>query len=182
MAMLKRRYGNRSEWKRVLKRQYAQSFIDTDEFKGYVTLLHTIEVSKPSFVNYGDKNVCIVDNGYLWLQQVPLEKKHSVTTMFDANGDIVQWYIDICFHNGIENGIPWWDDLFLDIILLPTGEVIIKDADELEDALSMGIIDKRLYDMAWKELNHIKGLISSGKFDLIKLSNSHKEILTDFLK
>ncbi|WP_240620320.1 hypothetical protein [Peribacillus acanthi] len=28
--------------------------------------------------------------------------------------------------NGIENGIPWWDDLFLDIVLLPTGEVIEK--------------------------------------------------------
>lgn len=179
--MLKRRYGNRSEWKRVLQRQYAQSFLDTDEFKGYVTLLHTIEVSKPSFVNYGEKNVCIVDDGYMWLQQFPLEKKHSVTTMFDANGEIVQWYIDICLCNGIENGIPWWDDLFLDIVLLPTGEVVEKDADELKDALSKGIIDKHLYDLAWNEFNHVKVLISSGKFDLIKLSNSHKEILFDLL-
>ncbi|WP_108670402.1 DUF402 domain-containing protein [Peribacillus acanthi] len=180
--MLKRRYGNRSEWKRVLQRQYAQSFLDTEDFKGYITLLHTIEVSKPSFVNYGEKNVCIVDDGYMWLQQFPLEKNHSVTTMFDANGDIVQWYIDICFCNGIENGIPWWYDLFLDIVLLPTGEVIEKDAEELEDALSTGIIDKRLYDMAWNEFNDIKRLLSSGDFDLIKLSNAHKESLSDLLK
>ncbi|WP_240620311.1 DUF402 domain-containing protein [Peribacillus acanthi] len=33
----------------------------------------------------------------MWLQQFPWGKNHSVTTMLDANGDIVQWYIDICF-------------------------------------------------------------------------------------
>ena len=97
--MLKRKYGDRSEWKRVLKREYAQSYVDSTVFKGYITLLHTIKVIKPLTVIYGEEKICIVDNGYMWLQQFPLDENHSVTTMFDANGEIVQWYIDICLQN-----------------------------------------------------------------------------------
>lgn len=179
--MLKRKFGDRSGWKRILKRRYAQSYLDTSEFKGYITLLNTIKVTEPLFVNYDGKKVCIVDDGYMWLQQFPLEKNHSVTTMFDANGDIVQWYVDICYKNSIENNIPWMDDLYLDIVLLPSGDVIEKDADELEVAYSKGIIDKFLYDLAWGELNNIKRLISKGNFELVNLCNQHKEILVDKL-
>jgi uncharacterized protein len=182
--MVERKFGDRSGWKRILTRKYSQSFIDTKEFKGYITLLNTVKVKKPLWVNYDDddKNICIVDDGYMWLQQFPLEKNHSVTTMFDANGGIVQWYIDICNKNSIENNVPYLDDLYLDIVLLPTGEVIVKDANELEEALLKGIIDKSLYDLAWDELNHIKNLISKDSFELIKLSKIHKEILVDKLE
>lgn len=88
--MLKRKFGDRSEWKRVIKRKYSQSYIDIKEFKGYITLLNTIKVTEPLSVSYGKKSVCIVDDDYMWLQQFPLGKNHSVTTMFDANGDLVQ--------------------------------------------------------------------------------------------
>ena len=180
--MLKKKYGDRSEWKRVLIREYSQTFIDSKEFTGYITLLHTIKVTEPLTVSYGGEKVCIVDNGYMWLQQFPLDEKHSVTTMFDANGEIVQWYIDICLQNGKENDIPWMDDLFLDIVVLPSGMVIVKDADELEDALEKGIIDKTLHDMAWNEVNKLKSLINKGKLELLNLSIQHKEKLHDTLK
>lgn len=62
--MLKRRYGNRSEWKRVTDREYVQSFIDTEIFKGYVTLLKINKVTAPLYVEYGDEKICIVDDDY----------------------------------------------------------------------------------------------------------------------
>lgn len=55
--------------KRVLGRKYAQAFLDTKEFKGYITLLHVIKVAEPLSVQ--EKNICIVDDGYTWLQQFP---------------------------------------------------------------------------------------------------------------
>lgn len=125
--------------------------------------------------------MCIVNDGYMWLQQFPLDKKHSVTTMFNENDEIVQWYIDICYKNSIENNVPWMDDLFLDIILLPSGELIEKDADELEEAYAKGVITKSLYDLAWSELNIIKEQIESEKFQLVNLSNQHKDILAALL-
>lgn len=180
--MVKRKYGNRSEWKRVLDRKYAQAFLETKEFKGHITLLHIIKVAEPLFVRYEEKNICIVDDGYIWLQQFPLEKQHSVTTMFDNNGDIVQWYIDVCLVNGVDNDIPYLDDLYLDIILLPSGEVILKDADELEEAFLNGIIDKSLYDLAWDEVNTLSKLMQNRDFDLLDLSNYHLELLVNELK
>jgi uncharacterized protein len=180
--MIKRKYGERREWNRIVQREFAQSFLKTKEFTGYITLLHTIQVSEPLSMRYGDEHVCIVDDGYMWLQQFPLEKNHSVTTMYDANGDVIQWYIDICLCNGITDDSPWMDDLFLDIVLLPSGEIMEKDADELEEALLTGVIDRSLYELAWNEVEEIKRLLNKGNFDLVKLSNSHKAMLEGILK
>src|SRR5690606_38683525 len=117
---------------------------------------------------YDGKKVCIVDDGYIWLKHFPIEENHSLTTMFDSQGNIVQGYVDICIECGIENGIPWMDDLFLDIVILPTGEIIEKDADELNEALSGGIIDEVQYNIAWKEANRLLELISNNDFDLME--------------
>jgi len=38
--MLKRKFGDRSEWPRVIERKYSQSCLDTKEFKGFVTLIN----------------------------------------------------------------------------------------------------------------------------------------------
>ncbi|MCM3270425.1 DUF402 domain-containing protein [Paenibacillus elgii] len=182
MKPLKRKYGDRSDWKRVVERRYAQSYLETESYKGHVTLLEISKVTEPLYVTYDDKNICIADDGYLWLQQFPSDKHHSVTTMFDARGKVVQWYIDICYMNGVgENNIPWMDDLYLDIIILPSGEVVQKDADELEEALRNGTIDNQLYDMAWEESARVNALVKNGEFHLLRLSEEHKDFLLNKL-
>ncbi|ART75055.1 hypothetical protein B4U37_02895 [Sutcliffiella horikoshii] len=177
--MLKRRHGDRSEWKRIFKRQYTQKFMDTDDFKGYVTLLQIHKVTEPLFVNYEEKSLCIVDDGYMWLQHFPSNEHYSLTTMFDANGEVVQWYIDITNENGVENNLPYTDDLFLDIIVLSTGEVIQKDADELEEALIRGTINQAQYQLAWAESNKINQQIENNEFNLMELAKSHLKILLE---
>lgn len=114
------------------------------------------KVTGPLFVHYNDKSVCIADDGYTWLQQFPINRRHAVTTMFDSQGKIVPWYIDICKEIGVENNIAWMDDLFLDIVILPSGEVIQIDADELEEALVKGVITS-LYMMlhGWRQSIYI---------------------------
>ncbi|WP_307847898.1 DUF402 domain-containing protein [Metabacillus bambusae] len=37
----------------------------------------------------------------------------------------------MCHRNEVEKDTPWMDDLYLDIILLPSEEVSKKDADQL---------------------------------------------------
>ncbi|UQZ76999.1 hypothetical protein C2I17_21980 [Niallia circulans] len=75
--------------------------------------------------------------------------------MFNAEGDIVQWYIDICLEIGIEKNVPWMDDLFLDIVMLPSNEIYLLDKDELENAYKENSITKHQYNLAWKEANGI---------------------------
>ncbi|MFJ7827004.1 DUF402 domain-containing protein [Psychrobacillus sp. NPDC096623] len=180
--MLKRRYGDRSDWKRISKRGYAQSYVETEEFTGYITLLNLVQVTQPLWVKYDEKSLCIVDDGYMWLQHFPTGKNYSVTTMFDANGKVVQWYIDICNEIGIEHNVPWWDDLFLDIIVLPTGEIIQQDEDELEEALINGWVDQSMYNLAWVQVNEITTSIREEDFNLLNYSAVHKELLMTLLK
>ncbi|MGD6874197.1 DUF402 domain-containing protein [Sutcliffiella horikoshii] len=104
---------------------------------------------------------------------------YSLTTMFDANGEVVQWYIDITNENGVENNLPYTDDLFLDIIVLSTGEVIQKDADELEEALIRGTINQAQYQLAWAESNKINQQIENNEFNLMELAKSHLKILLE---
>lgn len=175
---MKRKYGDRSDWKRVLEREYAQLYLETDDFKGYISLLKIAKVKEPLHVKYFDQNVCIVNDGYMWLQQFPSDKHHSVTTMFDEKGQIVQWYIDICYMNGVsEDNVPWMDDLFLDIVILPSGDVIQKDSEELDEALLNGTIDETLYNLARKEAELINSLVKEGSFTLLQLSQEHRDIL-----
>lgn len=75
--------------------------------------------------------------------------------MFNAEGDIVQWYIDICLEIEIEKNVPWMDDLFLDIVMLPSNEIYLLDKDELENAYKENSITKHQYNLAWKEANGI---------------------------
>lgn len=179
---MKRKYGDRSEWKRIVERKYSQSYMESKEFTGYITLLHLVQVSEPLWVNYGENNICIVDDGYMWLQHYPTGKNYSVTSMFDASGEIVQWYIDICYEIGIEHNVPWLDDLFLDIVVLPNGEIILLDEDELEDALENGSIDISMYNLAWDEANRITDLIKEETFELLPISQIHKEVLEEQLR
>lgn len=177
-----RKYGNRADWKRIIQREYTQSYIEKKEFTGYITLLNLIKVSEPLFVQYGEKRICIVDDHYMWLQYFPNGKHYSVTAMFDANGETVQWYIDICNEIGIENNIPWMDDLFLDIVVLPTGDIIQLDEEELEEALESGSINQDMYDLAQREATRIIACIKEKKFELLNYSKIHKEMLEGHLQ
>ncbi|WP_035512524.1 DUF402 domain-containing protein [Halalkalibacillus halophilus] len=180
--MLKRKYGDHHGWKRVLKKSFTKTFFHTNEFNGHASLIHIQEVSEPLSKTYGNKEICIVDNGYSWLHHYPTNEYHSVTTMFNSNGEIVQWYIDICLQNGVEDGVPWMDDLFLDIVVLPSGEIMLLDTDELEEAFEQGVISEYQYNLAHKEAREIIELVHKDEFNLIKLANEHKKILAQELK
>ncbi|WP_239551571.1 hypothetical protein [Paenibacillus elgii] len=71
--------------------------------------------------------------------------------------------------------------MYLDIIILPSGEVVQKDADELKEALRNGTIDNQLYDMAWEESARVNALVKHGEFHLLKLSEEHKDFLSNRL-
>jgi predicted RNA-binding protein associated with RNAse of E/G family len=73
--------------------------------------------------------------------------------------------------------VPFMEDLFLDIVVLASGEIIEKDADELEAALSEGIIDESLYKLAWNEFNYLVEQIKTNTFGLMNLVNLHKNTL-----
>ena len=100
----------------------------------------------------------------------------------DANGDVVQWYFDICLENGVEDGVPWMDDLYLDVVVLPSGEIFQLDEDELEHAYKSGVLSKMEYDLAWNENREIMTQLKNNEFHLLTLALEHKKLLEKELK
>lgn len=175
---MERKSANVPGWKRIIESRFYHSYLDTPEFKGYITLYCMDAVRAPLVVHYFNRETCIVDAGYAWLKQFPAGEHFTVTTHFDASARIVQWYIDICLHTGVdENQIPWMDDLYLDLVISPAMEVELKDADELLAARESGAISTEEFNLAWREADSLMQRIAQKKFGLLGLSKAHWQML-----
>ena len=98
---------------------------------------------------------------------------------FDDKDNIIEWYFDISRSLGIEDGVPYQDDLYLDVVVVPDGRIHILDEDELEEAYNKREISKDEYDMAFSVANMIiNGLESREDIErLIKFSENYLTIL-----
>jgi uncharacterized protein len=175
---VKRLIANRPDWKRILQKRFYCSYLNTPKFTGYATLLCLDKVRDPLLAKSSDMPVCIVNDNYSWLQHFPQDEHFTLTTMFDEQGKVVQWYIDICLRHGVtENNIPWLDDLFLDVVIFPSGETKLLDFVELSSALATNELSKREYDLAVQESERLLSAISENKFALFDLCTNHRQLL-----
>lgn len=179
---MKRRWADRREWRRILERRFAVARLAGPEFSGYVTLLALDRFAEPFWAQVGEQRCCLAASGYSWLQQFPEGAQHTVTTMFDAGGNVLQWYIDICRQHGCdEDGVPWFDDLYLDIVVTPSGAAHLLDADELEQAMHAGLVSPADSALAWAEARRLQLALTAGDFPLLKLSAVHRGLLLENL-
>lgn len=147
---MKRRFANK------VSGDYSQERIENEYFKGYVTHTKISDIEKPLIVNNGYYDLCIIDNGYDWIGLYPDDNNYALTIMFDNNGNLIQWYFDIAKEIGTENGIPYEDDLYLDLIITKEDKKIIADEDELLDAKENGLITQSDVDNAYRTLKYLE--------------------------
>ncbi|MBX3015120.1 MAG: DUF402 domain-containing protein [Caldilineaceae bacterium] len=172
---MKHRAADRQPWPRVTARRFTVRTFATPEFQGSATLLCIDAVREPLWVSWQSNRFCICDAGYTWVQHFPTHTHYAITTQFDAQGQVVQWYIDICNRHWVdEQGIPWWEDLYLDLLVFPTGGCHIIDDDELDDALQSEVITPALHALAWREAKQLQYAIQTNTFPLLTLTPSHR--------
>lgn len=150
---------------------YSVLEIQESYFKGHVVFLKLQNVEKPLVVYNGKTNICIRDNDYEWLEVYPTDGKYAITIMCDDKGNLIEWYFDISKKVGIENGIPFEDDLYLDMIITPSGEKIVIDEDELLGARDSGLITQEDVDSAYKTLKELEDKYANNLDELNKLTN-----------
>jgi predicted RNA-binding protein associated with RNAse of E/G family len=168
----------REDWGRVLARRFAVRRIDAPEFHGYVTLLRIDEVTEPLYATFGGERVCIAGRGYDWLQHFPDGAHYALLAAFDEQGTLVQWYIDVVEGMGVdERGVPWYADLYLDIVIAAGGETLLLDVDELDEALRQGEVTQSQYDFAWREASILLDALEEDLFPLLWLSEAHRDLL-----
>lgn len=180
---MKIRSADRPDWQHILTKRFAVKRLDTLDYHGYVTLLRMDDVAGPLYVSFGQQRVCIADRGYDWVQHFSDGANYILLSAFDEQGELVQWYIDIIRRMGLdERGVPWWEDLYLDIVVSPAGETLLLDVDELDEALRQGVVTQNDYNFAWREASTLLTALEEDLFPLLWLSDAHRILLDEEVK
>jgi len=164
---MKRKYADSPDCSNIIERRINITYVDDSVLSGNFTIFYIDKIGAPLIVEIAGKNICLAENGYIWTQYFPEKFNYALTAIFDMNLNIIELYFDISDGNKTNaDGIPYFDDLYLDVVLLSTGEVILLDEDELESALKEKQITKTQYKVAKKEAESLLAYIKENKMFL----------------
>lgn len=134
---------------------------------------------KFSLVNEDGKERDYIKEGYYVIELTPLKEHYNIRYYFDDKKKLIDYYIDISLKNGVEYKMPYYVDLYLDILHYPNeNEFKFCDENELKEALKNKIISKKDYALAYKTGNRLLKEIKEGnnkylKMDVVKYINRY---------
>lgn len=153
---MKRKILNVTHWDFLDSYSYRCIHID-GLFSGYISLIKIEKVKQKITVDYEQSEKVLLDDGYKGLIFLPDEANWCVSVIYNTSNEVVEWYFDITKVNSInEQGIPFYDDLYLDIAVSPNFKVVILDEDELKEALDSKEVTQSDYEMAYNTCNNIE--------------------------
>ena len=130
--------------------------IDKDNIKGYASLIEIEEVNRPFFVGEKGAEFCLYDNGYSELGFLPDNENWMVWVLYNEKCEIFEWYFDITRENSADgNGEPYCEDMYLDAVLFPDGQIMVLDENEFLEARDNGDITQDEFDMGYRVLNRL---------------------------
>lgn len=145
------------EWKCITKKVLSGRQAHTDFFTGYIGLMDIQEVSEAQTWKFHDEVFVVCDEGMKWLSILPQDNFYCITAMMNKENEIQVWYIDMIAGQGVgADGIPYFDDLYLDLVVYPDGEIMVDDMDELEEALRQSDITQAQFDLAVTTADNLK--------------------------
>lgn len=154
---MKRSRVSYDEWNCMTSKERSGKHIRENWFSGYLGLTRMNEVNGEQHWTVAGKDVVVCDNGFRWLTVLPENDWYCITAMMNEKEEIAVWYIDMIADQGIDpDGVPYFDDLYLDLVVLPDGTIVVDDMDELEDALKSGDITQEQFGLALKTGERLK--------------------------
>lgn len=127
-----------------------------DELNCYITLKQINEVEEPYYQYINGELIKKLDKNYTVIEYTPLDEYYNVRAFVNDKLEILEYYFDITYENEIREGIPFYNDLFLDVVYFqkPATKsetyIHLDDRKDLEDALKNNVIDKEQYEFAYK--------------------------------
>ena len=177
MTAIKKKHLDRREWYTDAERDFVCMYCRDDAFHGGIGLITFTGLQEPEMVNTPEGSLCIADTGYQWLEIVPEGGHFAVTAMF-RDDTLFQQYIDITLRNEVdENGNAVFYDLLLDVVVLGDGTPQIVDTEELEAALSDGIIQQDVYELARRTAEQVVETWKNHKTVIRKKLYAYRELL-----
>ena len=166
---MKYNYANRKNDKNIIEKKVKTIDSNYKNFEGKITLIEINKIKKKLIVDRpnGTKET-VIDKNYKIMTYFPTNDKYSMTVMLDENFNIIQWYFDINRYKfKYDEDIPYSEDLFLDVVLLPNKEYYTLDEEDLEESYNNKLITKKEYNDAYNTREKIIEMIEDN-FDKIK--------------
>ena len=163
-----------SDWDFVMQKQKSENY--------YLSIKKINEIDQPFIVDISGQSVVYIDNGYYIVEFTPLEQFYNVRVFLDRNVEVLGYYFDISRGNGVEENIPYYDDLYLDIIHCPADNnfTVIVDEDELLKALNTGKITREEFNFANEVCSKLFEEIQANKNIFVNMDK--KELIQRWFK
>ncbi len=146
----------------------------------WLSLTEITAVSRPQIFHFNGKDLIICDKCRKRFSILPLSESYCITVTLNENDDVELWYIDMIAAQGVdESGIPYYDDLYLDIIATPDGTVWIDDRDELDTAYARGEITAELYALANSTSEKVQRELTDDIPRLLEMTQAYYRALVD---
>lgn len=139
-------------------------------------------VGHPYDVSCFGQTYRVLDSGYRWLRIHPHGAGagvmgHALTIQLDAQGTPVQLYIDIHGGEGLTaSGLPWHDDLYLDVLARVdpqtwrVTDTELIDQDELQEALDAGLVSARQFLDSHAEAERVRVALLDGSLMALQVA------------
>lgn len=177
MVEIKLKNLDRREWYSDTDRDFSCMYREDDFFEGGIGLITFTGLKAPDEVDSPSGKLCIADKGYQWVELAPKNGNYVITSMFHDD-KIFQHYIDITLKNKVsDDGNAVFYDLLLDIVCSENGDLNIVDSEELEEALSAGVVSQEEYNLAKDTAEEVISLFRTNKELLEKKLFEYRELL-----
>ena len=131
---------------------YHQMHMDNELFKGWVSINYLTDGEERFWEYEKSGKVPVCGKGMIWLTLIPDDRKRCIGAYIKPDRRVSVWYVDVIEETGMdEDGIVYYIDKYLDVILTPQGDVIVQDRDELDAAYESGELSDFQYKEALKE-------------------------------
>lgn len=162
------------DWDFIIKKRKEENY--------YLCIKRINEIDKAFIIERFGQETVFMDNGYYVVEFTPLNQFYNGRVFLDKDANVIEYYFDMTLNNGVENNIPYYDDLYLDLLYNPnqTGMLEVDDEDELLEALTSKEITQEQFDLAYKTCSN---LIEEIKKDTNLFVNmDKKELIQKYFK
>lgn len=136
-------------WDCITDKDLRGTKINSELLTGYIGLIDIKNVSEVLVWHFNGEDIVYCDKGIKWLSFLPQDDWYCITAMINEQEEIILWYVDMIAGQGTDtDGVPYFDDLYLDLVVYPDGAIIADDMDELEDALTNKDITQEQFELA----------------------------------
>lgn len=150
---------------------YEMVIINNEDMDYYLCIKKINKINPPFVLHEFDQDIVHIDNGYYIVEYTSKNKLYNARVYIDNNKNVIDYYFDISSENGLEDKIPYYDDLYLDVLYYPNQNDLVEydDMNELEEALKDKKITQEQFDNAISTAEQLVTEIKNKKNDFINL-------------